>query len=84
MERNVQKPNQTERRTLLRGVVLGGTGIATASLLSAGKASAADAGNGLGFPGVDVVIDSSHATTEVAALVRHYLIRKSAQDLDGV
>ncbi|MDT3439300.1 hypothetical protein [Pseudofrankia sp. BMG5.37] len=83
MERNVQETNQTTRRTLLRGAVLGGTGIATASLLAPGSASAADAGNGLVFPGVDVVIDSSHATAEVAALVRRYLTSKSAQDLDG-
>lgn len=82
MEPNRQMPSQTTRRTLLRGAVLGGTGIATASLLSPGSASAAGAGNGLVFPGVDVVIDSSHATTEAAALVRRYFTSKSAHDLD--
>ena len=83
MEHNVQIRNQTTRRTLLRGAVLGGTGIAAASLLAPGSASAADAGDGLVFPGVDVVIDSSHATTDVAVLVRSYLAAKSAHDLDG-
>jgi hypothetical protein len=88
MEHNMQIPNQTARRTLLRGAVLGGTGIAAASLLASASASAADAGDGDGdgglvFPGVDVVIDSSHATREVAVLIRRYLARKSAHDLDG-
>ena len=83
MEPNSRIPNQMARRALLRGAVLGGTGIAAASLLAPESASAADAGTGLVFPGVDVVIDSSHATTEVAALVRRYLTSKSAQDLDG-
>ena len=36
------------------------------------------------FPGVDVVIDGSHATTEVTLLVRNYLARKSEADPDGV
>ena len=84
MERNVQVTNKMARRTVLRGAVLGGTGIAAASLLAPGSASAADAGSGLVFPGVDVVIDSSHATTEVAMLVRRYLAAKSAHDLDGM
>jgi len=83
MEHNVQIPNRTTRRTLLRGAVLGGTGIAAASLLAPASASAADTGGGLVFPGVDVVIDSSHATTEVATLVKRYLTSKSAHDLDG-
>ena len=84
MERNVHTPKQKSRRALLRGAVLGGTGIAAASLLAPGSASAAAAGgDGLVFPGVDVVIDSSHGTTEVAALVRAYLATKSAHDLDG-
>ena len=83
MERNAQVPSQLARRTLLRGAVLGGTGIAAASLLAPANASAADAGNGLVFPGVDVVIDASHATPDAAALVRRYFARKSAHDLDG-
>ena len=84
MEHNMQIPNQTTRRTLLRGAVLGGTGIAAASLLAPASASAAHAGGGgFVFPGVDVVIDTAHATTEVAALVRRYLASKSAHDLDG-
>jgi hypothetical protein len=83
MERKAQMPNQKTRRTLLRGAVLGGTGIAAASLLAPGSAAAADADDGLVFPGVDVVIDASHATKEVAELVRRYLTRKSARDIDG-
>ncbi|MER5430129.1 hypothetical protein [Streptomyces sp. NPDC002588] len=83
MERNVQIPNQKSRRALLRGAVLGGSGVAAASLLSPGRAAAADSGDGLVFPGVDVVIDSSHATREAAVLVQRYLARKSAHDLDG-
>jgi len=79
----MQIPNQATRRRLLRGALLGGTGIAAASLLAPASASAADAGGGFVFPGVDVVIDSSHATTEVAALVLRYLASKSAHDLDG-
>jgi len=79
----MQIPNQATRRRLLRGALLGGTGIAAASLLAPVSASAADAGGGFVFPGVDVVIDSSHATTEVAALVLRYLASKSAHDLDG-
>jgi hypothetical protein len=84
MEHNMQEPNRTTRRTLLRGTVLGGTGVAAASLLAPGGAAAAvaDAGGGFVFPGVDVVIDSSHATAEVAALVLRYLASKSAHDLD--
>lgn len=35
------------------------------------------------FPGVDVVIDASHATTEVAVLLQRFFARKSAHDLDG-
>jgi len=81
MERMVQMPDQKSRRTLLRGAVLGGTGIAAASLLAPASAAAA-ADNGLVFPGVDVVIDASHATTGVAELVRRYLTSKSAHDLD--
>jgi hypothetical protein len=82
MKHDMRLPNQMTRRTLLGGAVLGGTGIATASLLTPTSASAADAG-GFVFPGVDVVIDSSHATTEVAALVLRYLASKSSHDLDG-
>jgi hypothetical protein len=83
MENNAQIRNQTTRRTLLRGAVLGGTGIAAASLLATGSAKAAEADGGLVFPGVDVVIDSSHATMEAAVLVRSYLAAKSAHDIDG-
>ncbi|MGW3645412.1 hypothetical protein [Streptomyces sp. NPDC000878] len=83
MERNVQIPNQKSRRALLRGAVLGGTGIAAASLTSPGSAAADGSGDGLVFPGVDVVIDSSHATREVAVLLQRYFARKSAHDLDG-
>ena len=83
MDRKAQMPNQKTRRTLLRGAVLGGTGIAAASLLAPASAAAADTDDGLVFPGVDVVIDDSHATTEVAELVRRYLTRKSAHDLEG-
>jgi len=83
MESNMQISNQSTRRTLLRGAVLGGTGIAAASLLAPASASAADAGSGLVFPGVNVVIDTAHASKEVAALVVRYLGRKSAHDLDG-
>lgn len=78
-----QTGNGTSRRALLRGAALGGTGIAAASLLPAQSASAAGAGNGFTFPGVDVVIDNSHATTDVTVLVRDYLARKSEKDPDG-
>jgi len=57
--------------------------MAAASLLAPASASAAHAGGDFGFPGVDVVIDTGHATPEVAALVLRYLARKSAHDLDG-
>lgn len=55
---------------LPRGAVLGGTGIAAASLLATGSAPAAgDAGSRLVFPGIHVVIDSSQATMDAAMLV---------------
>jgi hypothetical protein len=44
---------------------------------------AADAGGESTVPGADVVIDDSHATREVTALVRNYLARKSEADPDG-
>lgn len=75
--------NGATRRGLLRGAALGGTGIAAASLFTAQSASASGAGNGFTFPGVDVVIDDSHATTDVTVLVRDYLAHKSEKDLDG-
>jgi len=81
MEHNLE--TRMSRRSLLRGAVLGGTGLAAASLLTPESASATGIGGGLVFPGVDVVIDSSHATLEVATLVRRYLATKSAHDLDG-
>ncbi|MFF4253949.1 hypothetical protein ACFY1L_22365 [Streptomyces sp. NPDC001663] len=73
----------TTRRAILRGVALGGVGIATTSLLTPQSAVATDAGSGLAVPGVDVVIDDSHATREVTTLVRNYLARKSEADPDG-
>jgi len=83
MERDAHIPNQKTRRAVLRGAVLGGTGIAAASLLAPGSAAASSAGEGLVFPGVDIVIDSSHATPEAAVLLQRYFARKSAHDLDG-
>lgn len=78
-----QAENGTTRRGLLQGAALGGAGIAAASLLPAPTASAAGASGGFVFPGVDIVIDGSHATTDVTLLVRDYLARKSAADPDG-
>ncbi|KPI10564.1 hypothetical protein OK074_3095 [Actinobacteria bacterium OK074] len=84
-----QAGNGMARRGLLRGAALGGAGIAAASLVPAQSASAASttsaagAGDGFVFPGVDVVIDGSHATTDVTLLVRAYLARKSAADPAG-
>lgn len=83
MKANRQEGGMT-RRGLLQGAALGGAGIAAPSLLSAQSASAVGASSGFVFPGVDVVIDGSHATTDVTLLVRNYLARKSADDLDGM
>lgn len=79
-----QSEDGMARRGLLRGAALGGAGIAVASLIPAQSASAASAGNGIVFPGVDIAIDDSHATRDVTLLVRDYLARKSADDLDGM
>ncbi|WP_369034015.1 hypothetical protein [Streptomyces adonidis] len=84
MKANTQSGNGTTRRGLLQGAALGGAGIAAASLIPAQSASAAGASNGVLFPGVDVVIDGSHATTEVTRLVRDYLAVKSEFDPDGM
>ena len=73
----------TTRRALLRGAALGGAGIAAASLLPAVGAPAAAANSGFTFPGVDIDIDTSHTTADVAVLVRDYLARKSTADPDG-
>ncbi|MCX4706785.1 nuclear transport factor 2 family protein [Streptomyces sp. NBC_01373] len=78
-----QAGNGMTRRGLLQGAAVGGVGIAGASLLPAPTASAVGASNGFVFPGVDVVIDGSHATTDVTLLVREYLARKSEADPDG-
>lgn len=78
-----QPANGTTRRALLRGAAVGGAGVAVGSLLPARTASAAGASDGFAFPGVDLVIDDSHATAEVTVLVRSYLAHKSAADPDG-
>ncbi|MDT3444538.1 hypothetical protein [Pseudofrankia sp. BMG5.37] len=83
METSRPAGNGTSRRTLFRQATLAGAGIAAATLLPAGSASAAGTRDGLTFPGVDIVIDASHATEDVVVLVREYLTRKSAHSPDA-
>lgn len=80
MSMNTRLGNGMARRAVLRGAALGGAGIAAGTLLPAPSAFAAQGGDGLVFPGVDVVIDASHATQEVAILVKNYLAHKSEHD----
>jgi hypothetical protein len=84
MKAGTQSEDGMSRRGLLQGAALGVAGIAAASLIPAQNASAAGTSSGVVFPGVDVVIDDFHATTDVTLLVRKYLARKSADDLDGM
>ena len=83
MSAGAQMDKNLTRRVLLRGAAVGGTGIAAASLLPVQSAVAAETRGGVAFPGVDVVIDASHATTAAAVLVRDYLAAKSAHDPDA-
>jgi len=74
------------RRGLLRGAALGGTAHAVASALPAGPASATG-GQGGGVPqvpGVTTVVDTSHASHDVAVLFSDYFRTKSAKNPDGL
>jgi hypothetical protein len=71
------------RRHILRAATLAGTAAATAPLLPAHSALADSCGHG-GSPyieGVDVLPDTSHATSALAAHLRGYFQAKSDRNL---
>jgi len=74
----------TSRRRLLRNAALGGTAFAAASLLPAQAASATPAGRRVRqVAGVDVVVDVSHASPDVAVRLGKFFQHKSDRDVDG-
>ncbi|MEU3982312.1 hypothetical protein AB0F77_19780 [Streptomyces sp. NPDC026672] len=89
MNSNSKSAGTVSRRGVLRGAALGGGAVTAAVLLPTGVASAQDrhpAGGGLvpQVPGVDTVIDTSHATDEVARIFSAYFRTKSAKDYEGI
>lgn len=92
MNQSIGAGHAMSRRRLLRRATLGGTAIAAASLLPAEaaslfpgqSASAATGSPGIGqVSGVDVAVDTSHATKDVAVQLLKFFQHKSDRDVDG-
>jgi hypothetical protein len=72
------------RRKLLHGTALGGAALAVTSVLPAGIASAHGSDGVSQVPGIPTVIDTSHASHDVAELFSRYFRTKSAKDVEGL
>lgn len=85
MKHNIGTGGATTRRQLLRGAAAGGAAVAAATLLPAGSAWAADTtgrGGSQYVEGVDVLPDTSHATSALVAHMRGYFQAKSDKNLE--
>lgn len=71
---------ESSRRRLLTGAAAGGAAVATSMIL---PATGAHAETSTQVPGVPTVVDTSHASPEVARLFGSYFRAKSAADVDA-
>ncbi|MGW6930573.1 hypothetical protein ACWGE0_10950 [Lentzea sp. NPDC054927] len=76
------EPENLSRRGLLRRATLGGAALATTSLLPSGLAVASSEVRQV--PGITTVIDTSHATHDVAVRFSEYFRTKSAKNVEGL